>query len=184
MIATGGCPVRPKDIPGAEYGITSDGFFDIEKLPKKIAFVGAGYIAVELAGVMNAIGVETHMVIRGETFLRNFDPMIQRTLTKRYEDASVKIYKNHNGVKEVIMLREGKGEEKLLKVAGNDGEDTEVLWAIGRAPEVHNLGFFKVGIKQSHKGHVEADAFQNTYVTRQAELTPGKCALDHSGHSF
>ena len=57
LVATGGYPVMPKDIPGSELGINSDGFFDIEELPKKMAFVGAGYIAVELAGVMNAIGV-------------------------------------------------------------------------------------------------------------------------------
>ena len=55
LIATGGYPITPQDIPGAELGITSDGFFDIEDLPKKMAFVGAGYIAVELAGVMNAV---------------------------------------------------------------------------------------------------------------------------------
>lgn len=196
VIATGGHPVRPKDIPGAEYGITSDGFFEIEQLPKKVAFVGAGYIAVELAGVMNAIGVETHMFIRGETFLRNFDPMIQETLTKRYEDAGVKIHKNHRGFKEVIVLREGKGEEKLLKLTGNDGEDIEVnelLWAIGRAPEVQSLGLPKVGIKQTLKGHIEVDVFQNTSVdgiyalgdvTGQAELTPGKNTLYHSSLGF
>lgn len=83
--------------------------FGIEELPKKIAFIGAGYIAVELAGVMNAIGIETHMFIRGKCFLRNFNPMIQETLTKRYEDAGVKIHKNHKGIKEVISLKEGKG---------------------------------------------------------------------------
>lgn len=190
MIATGGYPLKPKDVPGAEHGITSDGFFDIEQLPKKIAFVGAGYIAVELAGVMNAIGVETHMFIRGETFLRNFDPMIQETLTARYENAGVKIHKNHKGFKEVVLLREGKGEEKLLKIIGNDGEAIEVnelLWAIGRAPEVHSLDLPKVGVKQTQKGHIEVDAFQNTSVdgiyalgdvTGQIELTPGKHAFN------
>ena len=55
LIATGGLPIKPHGIPGAELGITSDEFFDIEDLPKKMAFVGAGYIAVELAGVMNAV---------------------------------------------------------------------------------------------------------------------------------
>ncbi len=58
LIATGGYPIKAHGFPGADLGITSDGFFDIEDLPKKMAFVGAGYIAVELAGVMNAIGVE------------------------------------------------------------------------------------------------------------------------------
>lgn len=69
LIATGGYPVKAHGIPGAELGITSDGFFDIEDLPKKMAFVGAGYIAVELAGVMNAIGVE----VGGSQALGNAD---------------------------------------------------------------------------------------------------------------
>ncbi len=189
LIATGGHPTKPEAIKGAEHGITSDGFFEIEQLPKKIAFVGAGYIAVELAGVMNAIGVETHLFIRHEKFLRNFDPMIQATLTKRYEDAGVKIHKNHKGFKEVISLREGKGEEKLLKLIDNDGKKIEVnelLWAIGRAPEIEKLDPAKIGIKQNKKGHIEVDEYQNTSVkgvyalgdvTGQAELTPGKLPL-------
>ena len=184
LIATGGYPVVPQGIPGADLGITSDGFFEIEDLPKKMAFVGAGYIAVELAGVMNAIGVETHMFIRGNTFLRNFDPMIQETLTQRYIDAGVIIHKNHKGFKEVVRLREGKGEDKLLKLIGNDGEKSEVnelLWAIGRAPEIKKLDPAKIGVKQGPKGHIVVDEYQNTNidgiyalgdVTGQAELTP------------
>lgn len=189
IIATGGYPIKPANIRGAEYGITSDGFFDIEELPKRMGFVGAGYIAVELAGVMNAIGVETHMFIRGQTFLRHFDPMIQDTLTKRYEDAGVIIHKNHKGIKEIIQLKEGKGEKKLLKIIGNDGDEIEVnelLWAIGRAPEVEDLNPARAGVKQTSKGHIEVDAYQNTSVdgiyalgdvTGQAELTPGKLFL-------
>ena len=184
LIATGGYPIIPQGIPGSDLGITSDGFFDIEDLPKKMAFVGAGYIAVELAGVMNAIGVETHMYIRGNTFLRNFDPMVQDTLTQRYIDAGVIIHKNHKGFKEVVRLREGKGEEKLLKLIGNDGEESEVnelLWAIGRAPEIKALDPAKIGVKQGPKGHIVVDEYQNTNidgvyalgdVTGQAELTP------------
>lgn len=184
LIATGGYPNKPQDIPGAELGITSDGFFDIEDLPKKMAFVGAGYIAVELAGVMNAIGVETHMFIRGNTFLRNFDPMVQETLTQRYEDAGVIIHKNHKGFKEVVGLREGKGEDKILKLVEKDGaelEFNELLWAIGRSPEIDQLDPAKIGVKLAGKGHIEVDEYQNTNVegvyalgdvTGQAELTP------------
>lgn len=184
LIATGGYPVKPQDIPGAELGITSDLFFEIERLPKKMAFVGAGYIAVELAGVMNAIGVETHLFIRGNTFLRTFDPMIQETLTQRYEDAGVIIHKNHKGFKELIGLREGKGEHKLLRLVESNGEELEVnelLWAIGRAPEVDKLNPAKIGVKLSGKGHIKVDEYQNTNVggvyalgdvTGQAELTP------------
>lgn len=186
LIATGGHPIKPEGIKGADYGITSDEFFAIEELPPKIAFVGAGYIAVELAGVTNAMGIETHMFIRGERFLRNFDPMIQETLTKRYEDAGVKIHKNHKGFKEVISLKDGKGKDKLLKLVGNDGaivEVNELLWAIGRAPEIETLNPAKAGLKQTSRGHIEVDAYQNTSVdgiyalgdvTGQAELTPGK----------
>lgn len=183
LIATGGRPVWP-GMPGAEHGISSDGFFDIEKLPKKMAFVGAGYIAVELAGVMNAIGVETHMFIRGETFLRNFDTMVQETMTKRYEDAGVVIHKNAETFKEVICVKEGKPGQKELKIVQKDGttlEFNELLWAIGRTPEIEKLDPAKIGIKQKPKGHLEVDEYQNTSVegvyalgdvTGQAELTP------------
>jgi glutathione reductase (NADPH) len=183
-IATGSHPLTPEGIKGSEHGITSDEFFSITELPKKIAFVGAGYIAVELAGVMNAIGVETHMFIRGSTFLRSFDPMIQETMTKHYEDVGIIIHKNHKGFKEVVSLAEGKGSEKRLKLISNDGSEmevNEVLWAIGRGPEIKDLNPEKVGVKLNKKGHIDVDAFQNTAVegiyalgdvTGQAELTP------------
>ena len=184
LIATGGHPILPKGVPGAEYGITSDGFFDIESLPKKMAFVGAGYIAVELAGVMAALGVEVHMFIRGQTFLRSFDPMVQNVLTKRYEDTGVKIHKGFSNFKEIIQLQEGSGSEKLLKLISDNGEELEVnelLWAIGRAPEIERLDPVKVGVKLNEKGHIDVDEYQNTSVegiyaigdvTGQAELTP------------
>jgi glutathione reductase (NADPH) len=81
-IAVGGRPTIPSDdeIPGASYGINSDGFFDIEQQPKRVAVVGAGYIAVELAGVFNTLGTETHLIIRHDQVLRTFDPIIQDTL--------------------------------------------------------------------------------------------------------
>lgn len=113
-IATGGYPIVPKEIPGAEFGITNEGFFDIEELPSKIAVVGAGYIAVEMAGMLNAVGVEVHMFIRGETFLRSFDPMIQETMTRRYEEAGVRIHKGYKGFEKVERISDGKGDEKVL----------------------------------------------------------------------
>lgn len=124
------------------------------------------------------------MFIRGDTFLRNFDPMVQQTMTQRYVDAGVVIHKNHKGFKEVVSIGEGKGEKKLLRLIGNDGEEMEVnelLWAIGRSPEIEKLNPAKVGIKQASKGHIQVDEYQNTNVdgiyalgdvTGQAELTP------------
>jgi glutathione reductase (NADPH) len=158
----------------------------MEELPRKWAVVGAGYIAVELAGVLAAVGVETHMYIRGDTFLRKFDPMVQKTMTERYEAVGIHIHRRHKGFKEVQLLSDGKGANKLLKLIGNDGEDVEVnevLWAIGRAPEIDDLNVQVPGIKLKPNGHVLVDEFQNTSVegiyalgdvTGQADLTPGK----------
>lgn len=184
LIATGGRPSLPK-VPGAEHGITSDGFFELEELPPKVAVVGAGYIAVELAGVMNAVNVETHMFIRGEQFLRKFDPMIQKTMTERYEAAGVRMHRNHTGFKEIKLLRDGKGKDRLIQLVCQDGtvlEVNELLWAVGRAPEVEDLRIDIPGVKLSPSGHIVVDEYQNTSVegvyalgdvTGQAELTPG-----------
>jgi len=191
LIATGGRPNLPK-VPGAEHGITSDGFFEMEDLPPKIAVVGAGYIAVELAGVMNAVNVETHMFIRGEHFLRKFDPMVQKTMTDRYEAAGVHMHRHHAGFKEIQLVRDGKGKDRLIKLINHDGSELEVnelLWAVGRAPEVEDLSLEIPGVKLSPSGYIVVDEYQNTSaegvyalgdVTGQAELTPG--TLDSSSH--
>ncbi|RMZ90498.1 hypothetical protein DV736_g2284, partial [Chaetothyriales sp. CBS 134916] len=187
-ISTGSYPTIPHSIKGAEHGISSDEFFLIKHLPKKIVFVGAGYISVELAGVLNAIGVETHMFIRGNTFLRKFDPLIQDVLTQHYEDIGVHIHRNHPGIKEVQLLHPAKDEtdprEKKLKLIINDGsefETNELLWAIGRSPETRGLGLESINIKRTPRGHLVVDKYQNTSVpgiyalgdvTGQAELTP------------
>ncbi|RMD43852.1 hypothetical protein DV735_g1345, partial [Chaetothyriales sp. CBS 134920] len=187
-IATGSYPTIPSNIKGAEHGISSDEFFLIKHLPKKIVFVGAGYISVELAGVLNAIGVETHLFIRGNTFLRKFDPLIQDVLTQHYEDIGVHVHRNHPGIKEVQLLHPAKDEtdprEKRLKLIINDGsefETNELLWAIGRSPEIRGLGLENVDIKRTPRGHLIVDKYQNTSVpgiyalgdvTGQAELTP------------
>lgn len=183
LIATGGRPSIPK-VKGAEHGISSDGFFEIEQLPPKLAVVGAGYIAVELAGVMASVGVETHMYLRGEEFLRKFDPMIQKTMTEQYEMCGVRLHKNHEGFKEIELVKDGKGKDRLLKLTEADGEEVyvnELLWAVGRAPEVEDLNLDIPGVKTNHAGYVAVDEYQNTStegiyalgdVTGQAELTP------------
>jgi glutathione reductase (NADPH) len=170
-IATGGFPIKPEGIKGSEHGITSDEYFLIKHLPKKMVFVGAGYIAVELAGVMHAIGVETHLFIRHDTFLRKFDPMIQDTLTKHYEEMGVHVHKNHPGIKEVQLLKEGADpsdpREKELKLIMNDGTEmvtNELLWAIGRSPETRDLGLDNINIKRNDIGHVVVDKYQNSSV--------------------
>jgi glutathione reductase (NADPH) len=191
-IATGGYPIVP-EIEGAEYGITNEGFFAIEELPSKMAVVGAGYIAVEIAGMLNAVGVEVHMFIRGQTFLRSFDPMIQETMTKRYEDAGVKIHKGYKGFEKIERISDGPGDKKVLHatLGGEKLVFNELLWAVGRAPETASLDLDVAGVKTGKKGYIVADDFQNTSaegiyalgdVTGQMELTPGR--FQYSLNSF
>lgn len=183
LLAVGGHPTIPKGIPGAEYGINSDGFFDIAKQPKKVALVGAGYIAVEFAGMFNALGTETHLFIRHDKFLRTFDPMIQDTITAEYERLGIHLHKNSSQSK--VEKDEKTGKLTLhYKDASGEGklEDLdELIWAIGRSPEVEDLGLEKAGVKQNEKGQIIADEYQNTNVENiyslgdvvgKVELTP------------
>ncbi|KAI9887592.1 MAG: Glutathione reductase [Watsoniomyces obsoletus] len=168
LIATGGHPNLPTDIPGYEHGISSDGFFDLDKQPKRIAVIGAGYIAVEMAGMLHALGTDTHLFIRQDTFLRPFDPMIQEEVVREYERQGVKLYKRSKQSK-VEPVADKPGWLKLHYSSSNYGEgilevDT-VLWAIGRSAEVEDLGLDKAGVKQqSEKGLIEVDSYQNTSV--------------------
>jgi glutathione reductase (NADPH) len=183
LLAVGGHPTIPTGIPGAEYGMNSDGFFEIEKQPKKIALVGAGYIAVEFAGMFNALGTETHLFIRHDKFLRTFDPMIQDAIVSEYERLGVHLHKNSSQSKVerddktgklTLHYKDSTGEGKLEDLDG-------LIWAIGRSPEVEDLGLDKAGVKQNGKGQIIADEYQNTNVENiyslgdvvgKVELTP------------
>ncbi|KAI9658533.1 MAG: Glutathione reductase [Trizodia sp. TS-e1964] len=181
LVATGGHPIIPRDIPGSEYGISSDSFFELETQPKKVALVGAGYIAVELAGMFNALGTETHLFIRHDKFLRTFDPMIQEAIVKEYERQGIHIHK---------LSKQSRIEKdnETLKLHYSDSNTQDgildidcLIWAVGRAPEVEGLGLDVAGVKQDEKGRVIVDDFQNTNVENiyslgdvcgRVELTP------------
>nr|APH81361.1 glutathione reductase [Tigriopus kingsejongensis] len=158
LIAVGGFPVWP-EVPGANKGITSDGFFELETLPKKTVVVGAGYIAVEMAGILQALGSEVHFLIRHDKVLRNFDEMLAQAVTDELEHSGIHLVKNSN-VKAV------RGNQPNLTVETHEGHVIDgvdcVLWAIGRAPATKNLGLDNSSIKVDKKGHIEVDEFQNT----------------------
>lgn len=166
LIAVGGHPTLP-DIPGKELCIDSDGFFDIEHQPKKVVTVGAGYIGVELSGMFNALGTETHFFIRGDKVLRNFDPIIQDTITGEYERQGVNLHKKA-AITKVEDAGDGKkrvyydeGDKKGLVIEDVD----HVLFAIGRKPEIEKLGVDKLpNLKLNAKQHVVVDKYQNTSV--------------------
>lgn len=159
-VAAGGTPTLP-DIPGADLGIDSDGFFDLETQPKRVAVVGAGYIAVELAGIFHTLGSQTHLLIRKEHVLRSFDPILQETLTNWMEHTGVDIHKNTN----VVRLEGQKGGP--LTVHTDSGQKIEVdtlLWAIGRHSNTAHLGLNNAGIKVNANGDIIVDDYQNTSV--------------------
>ena len=168
LIATGGHPNVPENVPGHELGITSDGFFDLERQPRRVAIVGAGYISVEMAGMFQALGTETHLFIRHDTLLRSFDPMVQDEVARGYERQGIRLYKGSSQSK-VESIPDRSGWLKVHYRSNNHGDGVlEVdclLWAIGRSAEVEDLGLSKAGIKQrEEKGQIVVDEYQNTSV--------------------
>jgi len=178
VIAPGGFPVLP-DIPGAELGITSDGFFELKEQPKRVAVVGAGYIAVELAGVLNSLGSDVSMLLRREHFLGNFDVMLRDTLMEEMSNSGINLITRVN-----VERIEKKSNDKLLVHCTNGIvlEDLDCLiWAIGRAPATADLNLQAAGVHMDDQGYIATDEFQNTNVkgiyavgdvTGRAQLTP------------
>ncbi|XP_033637722.1 glutathione reductase, mitochondrial-like [Asterias rubens] len=158
LIATGGKPVVP-DIPGAEHGITSDGFFELEDLPKKTAVVGAGYIAVELAGILSELGSDVSLFIRKEQALRTFDSMVTENITQTIEDSKMTLVKN--SVSKSLKKCED-GTMTFETTAGVFSGFDCVIWAVGRTPNSDSLDLEKVGVTVDAKHNIVVDEFQNT----------------------
>ncbi|WP_242258828.1 glutathione-disulfide reductase [Streptococcus thoraltensis] len=160
LVATGGHAVIP-EIPGAEYGITSDGFFELDEVPNRTAVVGAGYIAVEVAGVLDALGSKTHLFVRKERPLRNFDGEIISVLTDEMAKHGPTLH-THSVPKEVI-----KNEDGSLTLILENGESYTVdclIWAVGRKPNVTGFGLENTGVALNKRGHIQTDEFENTSV--------------------
>ncbi|MGX2957704.1 glutathione-disulfide reductase [Ursidibacter arcticus] len=160
LIATGGRPARPA-IAGAEYGIDSDGVFELTTLPKRVAVVGAGYIAVELAGVFNSFGVETHLFVRQHAPLRNFDPLIVETLLEVMAQDGITLH-TQAIPQEVVKNSDG---SLTLKLADGRSQEVDCLvWAIGREPATDKINLATAGVVANERGFIPVDKFQNTNV--------------------
>jgi glutathione reductase (NADPH) len=178
VIAPGGAPMIPAT-EGAELGISSDGFFELEQLPRRCAVVGSGYIAVELAGMLNALGSDVTMLLRREHLLRNFDATLRENLMEEMLGDGIDILARTQ-VKKV--LREADGSlciecENGQRLEGFD----ELVWAIGRYPLTQELNLQAAGVTVDDQGYIPTDKFQQTNVeavyaigdvTGQAQLTP------------
>lgn len=188
LIATGGRPHFPPGEGIDEHCISSDGFFDMEELPPVAVVVGAGYIAVELAGVLNSLGAETHLVVRKSKALRDFDPMISDGLDVEMAKAGILIHKYTNGVAKVDI--DEKTKKKNVTLHSGDviyGADV-VLIAAGRVPNTNDwlpntekLHLESCGVKVTDRNYIAVDEYQNTNVENiyalgdvcgQVELTP------------
>jgi glutathione reductase (NADPH) len=176
VIATGGRPIVPA-LPGAALGITSDGFFALAAPPRRVAVVGGGYIGVELAGILNALGSRVSLFFRYERVLRRFDELLSDHLMAAMTSAGVALVSNT----EVARVRATEGLAlETSSGACHEGFDA-VLWAVGRSPNTAGLGLERAGVATTADGHVEIDGLQNTAapgvyavgdVTGRAELTP------------
>lgn len=163
LVATGGHPKLLQDIEGSDLGISSDGFFALEKQPKKVVIVGAGYIAVEMAGMFHALGTETHVFVQ-EGILLPFDKMIQDAVWNEYSRIGIKLYSQSKQSKVEDI---GNGWKRMHYQSGDAKGTIDcdcLLWAIGRAAEVDDLHLDKTGVKTNEKGNIVIDEYQNTNV--------------------
>lgn len=160
LIAVGGRPTIP-NIPGAEHGIDSNGFFDLTEQPKRVAVVGAGYIAVEIAGVLSALGTQTDLFVRKESPLRSFDPMIIETLTEVMTAEGPTLH-THSVPKEVV--KEEDGSLTLHLENGNSHNVDTLIWAIGRHPTTDAINLNATGVETTDRGYIKVDEYQQTNV--------------------
>ena len=177
VIATGGQPMVP-DLPGAELGITSDGFFELEEQPRRVLIAGSGYIAVELAGIFSGLGSETQVIVRKDGVLREFDKMLSSELMDTMQKSGIAL---DTGVIPASVSETDDGLVLMAEDGREFGPVDTLVWAIGRSPNTATLDAGKAGVNMDERGFVPTDDMQATNVenihalgdvTGRAALTP------------
>jgi glutathione reductase (NADPH) len=177
VIATGTSPTLPS-ISGAEHAITSDGFFAMDALPKQVAIVGSGYIAVELAGVLNSLGTDVTMYLRKSHVLGEFDSLLKTTLFDALQKSGVTLKINT----QITNITQNNEKFDVNDDQGGiqSGLD-QVMYAVGRNPDHAYLDIEKSAVEIDQRGYIPCDLFQNTNqahifalgdITGRAPLTP------------
>ncbi len=160
VIATGSRPMIPP-LPGAQLGMTSDGFFALETQPRNVAIIGGGYIGAELSGVLRALGSRVTVFARKDRVLKGFDPMISEVLTEAMQAQGIELRLPF----QVAALEK---TPRGLAVRSSDGEGVggfdAVLWAVGRTPNTRALNLAAAGVAVERNGIISVDAYQNTNV--------------------
>lgn len=176
LIATGKRPARP-DIEGAEYGIDSDGFFELTSLPQRTAIVGSGYIAVELAGVLSALGSKVDLFIRNDLPVRRFEKFISEALLDAMKADGIHVHTQANPKN----ISKNKDDSLTVHLENEKYHVDCLIWATGREADTSGLNLKQVNIELDEKGHIQVDQYQNTSqtgiyavgdITGKAELTP------------
>jgi len=177
-IATGTVPALP-DLPGVEHAITSDGFFALQQQPQRVAIVGSGYIAVELAGVLNALGSDVTLFLRKDHVLGEFDSLLQSTLLERLGQSGIEL-RIRCQIISIARAENGKLDLQDNHGVGMEGVD-QVIYAIGRDPDLSILKLENADVVTTDKGYIETNLYQCTNqpnifalgdITGRAALTP------------
>ncbi|WP_376696849.1 glutathione-disulfide reductase [Wenzhouxiangella sp. EGI_FJ10305] len=176
LIATGGRPWVP-DIPGAKLGITSDEAFHLESLPKRILIAGAGYIAVEFAGIFNGMGSEVTLAYRRDLILRGFDDDVRHAVEAGMRGRGIDI-QYHCAPARLERSADG------IEVTFSDDRSATfdcVMFATGRSPYTWDLGLQDAGVRTGAGNRIEVDEYNRTSVdnvfavgdvTDRVNLTP------------
>jgi len=186
LIATGGSPYLPDDVPGAELGITSNEAFLLDKLPRRILIVGGGYVALEFANIFHGLGVDTRIVHRGDRVLRGFDDDLRAHMHIESERAGIKLT-----MKTTLTMIERAGDGLRVGLSNGDHvEADQVLFAMGRHPNTRGLGLGNAGVQLDKYGAVVVDEYSQSTVpsiyaigdvTNRVNLTP---VAIRDGHAF
>jgi glutathione reductase (NADPH) len=177
LIATGGRPNLDAGLPGIDHAITSNEIFDLNEFPKRLIVAGGGYIALEFAGLFRDLGAEVTVVYRGEKPLRGFDEDLRDGLMEAYTKAGIRFVLNDT------FARIEKTADGLIghTRAGEALHADQILFAIGRAPNVEGLGLEKAGVALGKAGAIAVDTHSRTNVphifavgdvTNRVNLTP------------
>ena len=186
LIATGGRPYLPEDLPGFELGISSNEAFVLPELPKRALILGGGYIALEFANIFSGLGTETRILHRGDKLLRGFDDDLRAHMHIETERAGIRL-----SLKTTISkLEKVSGGIRATLSSGETVDTDVVLFAIGRHPNTEGLGLERAGVKLASDGAVVVDEFSQTSVeniyaigdvTSRTNLTP---VAIRDGHAF
>ena len=160
VIATGSQPIVPP-VPGAELGITSDGFFKLEALPARVAIIGGGYIGVELSGMLKALGSDVTIVALEDRIMELFDPMVSDVLEAEMRNQGIDV---QTGFQVTALSKSFTGVSLSSKQGKTLAGYDKVIWAVGRRPNTQNLRLELAGVEVLPNGVVTVDEYENTNV--------------------